>query len=81
MFDPKLLTGLDYSDMTNVEVDHMSQTVQLGSNLIVRPLNRNDYSKGEIAIDIQETLQYFQLSKPWLLLCVTAKVMPKCAAI
>ena len=47
MYDPKLLTEPDYSDMANVTVDHMSQTVKLGKNLIVRPLNRNDFSKGK----------------------------------
>lgn len=47
IFDPKLLTEVDYSDMTNVTVDHASQVVELGNNLIVRPLNRNDFSKGE----------------------------------
>ena len=47
MFDPGLLTGLDYSDVTNVTVDHTSQTVRLGNNLILRPLNRNDFSKGK----------------------------------
>ena len=54
MFDPKLLTELDYSDMTNVTVDHMSQTVELGNNLIMRPLNRNDFSKGEQASNFYE---------------------------
>ena len=49
MFDHKLLTELDYSDMNSVTVNHMTQTVRLGSNYIIRPLDRNDFSQGEQA--------------------------------
>lgn len=47
LFNIDILTNLNYDCWKNVTVDNPNQKIFVGENCIMRPLQRDDYSKGK----------------------------------